>query len=67
MGIGSYEFCLQKRRLEKMHMKRAVEIMDRKKTEKEAEMEQKRAERRRRKEEELAAQDEKAKSKWKFW
>jgi len=67
LGIGAYEFCLQKRRLEKGHMKRAVEIIDRKKAEKEAEMEKKRAERRRKKEEEEAAIEASSRSKWKFW
>lgn len=67
LGIGAYEFCLQKRRLEKAHIKRAVEIIDRKKAEKEAEMEKKRAERRRKKEEEEAAIEARSRSKWKFW
>lgn len=67
MGIGSYEFCLQKRRLEKINMKRAVEIIDRKKAQKEAEAEQKRKERRRRKEEEDAAVEASKRSNWKFW
>lgn len=67
MGIGAYEFCLQKRRLEKNNMKRAVEIIDRKKAEKEAEAEQKRKERRRRKEEEEAAIEARKRSNWKFW
>jgi len=47
LGFGAYEFCLQKRRLEKVNMKRAVEIIDRKKAEKAAEAERKRVERRR--------------------
>ncbi|KFY43812.1 hypothetical protein V494_01806 [Pseudogymnoascus sp. VKM F-4513 (FW-928)] len=67
LGIGSYEFCLQKRRLEKINMKRAVEIIDRKKAEKQAEQEQKRAERRRKKEEEDAAVEARKRSNWKFW
>jgi cytochrome c oxidase assembly protein subunit 20 len=67
-GIGAYEFCLQKRKLEKKNMQRAVEIIDRKKAEKEAQAKAKREERRRLKEEadqkaELAAK----KSSWRFW
>lgn len=50
-----------------MNMKRAVEIIDRKKAEKEAEAERKRAERRRRKEEEDAAVEARKRSNWKFW
>ncbi len=50
-GVGSYEFFLQKRRLERSSMQRAVEIMDRKKLEKEKERETRRKERRERKEE----------------
>jgi cytochrome c oxidase assembly protein subunit 20 len=67
LGFGAYEFCLQKRRLEKINMKRAVEIIDRKKAEKAAEAERKRVERRRRKEEEEAAIEERKRSNWKFW
>lgn len=48
-------------------MKRAVEIIDRKKAEKQAEAEQKRVERRRRKEEEEAAIETRKRSNWKFW
>jgi cytochrome c oxidase assembly protein subunit 20 len=48
-------------------MKRAVEIIDRKKAEKEAEAENKRAERRRGKEEEEAAIEARKSSNWKFW
>ena len=51
-------------------MKRAVEIIDRKKAEKEAEAARKREERRKRKEEMDGAQEEKAKIQargWKFW
>jgi len=50
LGIGAYEFCLQKRRLEKSNMKRATEIIDRKKAEKEMAVQVKRDERRRAKE-----------------
>jgi cytochrome c oxidase assembly protein subunit 20 len=71
LGIGAYEFCLQKRRLEKANMKRAMEIVDRKKAEKEKQAQIKRDERRRAKE---AADQRKedAESRrgwggWKFW
>jgi len=51
-----------------MHMAKAVEIMDRKKIEKEAAMDAKRKERRRLKEEADKKADELAKkSNWKFW
>lgn len=67
-GIGAYEFCLQKRKLEKANMKRAVEIIDRKKAEKEAQAKAKRDERRRLKEEaDLKAEQASKKSSWKFW
>lgn len=65
-ALGSYEFCLYKRRLEKAHMKRAVEIIDRKKMEKEAQAELRRKERRRAKEEADRVEEERKKS-WKFW
>lgn len=48
-------------------MKKAVEIMDRKKAEKEAAMDAKRAERRRLKEEQDKKIEEAKKSSWKFW
>jgi len=68
LGIGSYEFCLQKRKLEKANMKRAVEIIDRKKLEKEKQAQAKREERRRLKEEADRKAEEAAKrSFWKFW
>lgn len=68
MGIGAYEFCLQKRRIEQSHMKRAVEIMDRKKVEKEQAMQAKREARRKAKEEADRLEEEKSwKSSWKFW
>jgi len=63
-AAANYEFCLYRRRLEKAHMKRAVEIIDRKKAEKEAAAQAKRNERRKAKEE----ADRLAKKKsWKFW
>lgn len=52
--------------LERLHMKRAVEIIDRKKAEKEAAAKAKRDERRRLKEEEDKLAEAK-KSSWKFW
>ncbi|KAI9731420.1 MAG: hypothetical protein M1818_007810 [Claussenomyces sp. TS43310] len=67
LGIGSYEFCLQKRKLEKANMKRAVEIIDRKKAEKEAQAQAKREERRRVKEEADRKLEESKRSSWKFW
>jgi len=36
-SFANYEFCLYRRRLQKTYMKRAVELIDRKKAEKEAE------------------------------
>lgn len=67
-GIGAYEFFLQKRFLEKKSMARAVEIMDRKKLEKEREREEKRKERRLRKEEHDREVEERSRqsSSW-FW
>lgn len=69
VSLGSYEFCQYRRMLEKAHMKRAVEIIDRKKNEKEAEAKLKRDERRRLKEEldKKAEEALKNKSSWKFW
>jgi cytochrome c oxidase assembly protein subunit 20 len=73
-SFANYEFCLYRRRLERAHMKRAVEIIDRKKLEKkekEAEAQRKREERRRVKEEQDKAEEEKRKRGsgwgWKFW
>ncbi|KAF4627797.1 hypothetical protein G7Y89_g10357 [Cudoniella acicularis] len=68
-AFANYEFCQYRRMLEKSHMKRAVEIIDRKKAEKEAEAKAKRDERRRLKEEadKKAEEDAKRKSSWKFW
>jgi len=65
-GIANYEFCLYRRRLERAHMKRAVEIIDRKKAEKEAAAKVKREERRRAKEEADRIEEER-KRRWKFW
>ncbi|KAH8777197.1 hypothetical protein BGZ57DRAFT_761631, partial [Hyaloscypha finlandica] len=66
-SFANYEFCLYRRRLEKAHMKRAVEIIDRKKAEKEAAAQAKREERRRLKEEADRKVEEAAKKSWKFW
>jgi cytochrome c oxidase assembly protein subunit 20 len=66
-SFANYEFCLYRRRLEKAHMKRAVEIMDRKKAEKEAAAQTKREERRRLKEEADRKAEEAKKQSWKFW
>ena len=68
VGIGAYEFLLQKRRLERKGMARAVEIMDRKKAEKEKQLEEKRKERRLRKEQhEREVAERSRQSSWKFW
>ncbi|KAH7370120.1 hypothetical protein BKA65DRAFT_487709 [Rhexocercosporidium sp. MPI-PUGE-AT-0058] len=67
-SFANYEFCLYRRRLERQHMKRAVEIIDRKKAEKEAAAKIKREERRRAKEEtDKRAEEERRKSWWKVW
>ncbi|PMD67596.1 uncharacterized protein K444DRAFT_515054 [Hyaloscypha bicolor E] len=66
-SFANYEFCLYRRKLEKAHMKRAVEIIDRKKAEKEAAAQAKREERRRLKEETDRKAEEAAKKSWKFW
>ncbi|CZS95278.1 related to COX20 In the maturation and assembly of cytochrome oxidase involved protein [Rhynchosporium agropyri] len=63
-SFANYEFCLYRRRLERQHMKRAVEIIDRKKVEKEALAKAKREERRRAKEEEDRRKEEEAKRGW---
>ena len=68
VGIGSYEYCLAQRKIERANMKRAVEIIDRKKAEQEARMEAVRKERRRLKEEaDKKAEEEAKRSTWKFW
>ena len=68
-ALANYEFCLYKRRIERQHMKRAVEIIDRKKVQKEAEVRKKREERRAAKEAEDRKAEEAAKKKgsWKLW
>ncbi|CAG8972374.1 hypothetical protein HYALB_00007127 [Hymenoscyphus albidus] len=68
VSLGSHEFCQYRRTLEKAYMKRAVEIIDRKKSEKEAEAKLKRDERRRLKEElDKKAEEAAKRSSWKFW
>lgn len=66
-----YEFCQRKRQLEMQGMKRAAEIVDRKKIEKEKKAEAARAARRKAKEEADAKAEEEAMRKpqgsWKFW
>ncbi|TAQ88717.1 hypothetical protein B7494_g2974 [Chlorociboria aeruginascens] len=66
-AFANYEFCQYRRHLEKVHMKRAVEIIDRKREKHEAEMQAKRDERRRAKEEMDKKAEEARKSSWKFW
>ncbi|KAK0101742.1 hypothetical protein ONS95_006895 [Cadophora gregata] len=67
-SFANYEFCLYRRRLERHHMKRAVEIIDRKKAEKEAAAKIKREERRRAKEEaDRKAEEERRRRWWKVW
>ena len=65
-ALANYEFCLYRRRLEKAQMKRAVEIIDRKRAEKEAQMKAARDERRQAKEE-ADRKTQEAKKGWKFW
>lgn len=67
-AVASYEFCYYRRRLEKQYMKRAVEIIDSKKAQKEKELERKRKERREAKERlEREEEEKKRKSWWKVW
>ncbi|MCJ1298039.1 hypothetical protein MMC08_000828 [Hypocenomyce scalaris] len=70
-SFAMYEFCQRKRQLEMQGMKRAAEIIDRKKIEKEKMAEEARAARRKVKEEADAWAEEEAKRKiqssWKFW
>jgi cytochrome c oxidase assembly protein subunit 20 len=64
-SIANYEYCLYKRQVEKAYMKRAVEIMDRKKGEKEAariKMEESR-----RAKEEADRKEVENKKGWRFW
>ncbi|MCJ1236600.1 hypothetical protein MMC14_004582 [Varicellaria rhodocarpa] len=79
LSAGMYEFCQRKRQLEMNSIKRATEIMERKKIEKEKEMEGKREERRKRREGEERRKERESrggsrsqdgggnKGSWKFW
>jgi cytochrome c oxidase assembly protein subunit 20 len=70
LSIANYEYCMYRRQIEKAGMKRAVQIMQEKKT-KEKAMEEsakiKREERRKAKEEADREEERKRKSSWKFW
>lgn len=63
VGAASYEYCLLRRNIEKANLKRAVEIIDFKKAEKEAKMKAA-AEERRKAQEEV---EEAKRRSWKFW
>ncbi|MCJ1471709.1 hypothetical protein MMC13_000349, partial [Lambiella insularis] len=62
-----FEFCQQRRKLERRGMERATEIIERKKIEKEKQLEKTRAERRQRKEEVGQAREEAEKTKKRWW
>ncbi|KAI1007359.1 hypothetical protein K3495_g856 [Podosphaera aphanis] len=68
-AVASYEICQAKRNIEKVQIKKVVEVMDLKKAEKQAALEARRQERRKLKEEEDARKETAAKSWWrvKFW
>ncbi|CAL3968977.1 hypothetical protein PZA11_004918 [Diplocarpon coronariae] len=67
-SLARYEFCLYQRKLEIQQMKRVVEIIDRKKAEKEAADKAMRDERRKLKEEADKKAEEAANAKWwKLW
>lgn len=70
-SIASYEFCKQKRKLEKDGMTRAVEIMDRKREEKKIKRQELIAARRKEKEEADRLEEQRLnnaqKSWWKVW
>jgi cytochrome c oxidase assembly protein subunit 20 len=66
-GIASYEYCHLKRNIEKANMKRAVEIIDFKKAEKEAKMRAAIEERRKAKEEADKKAEEARRKSWRFW
>jgi cytochrome c oxidase assembly protein subunit 20 len=63
----SYEYCHLKRNIEKAKMRRAVEIIDFKKAEKEAKLKAAAEERKRAKEEADRKAEEAKRSSWKFW
>jgi cytochrome c oxidase assembly protein subunit 20 len=69
LSFATHEFCQYRRFIEKSHMKRAVEIIDRKKVNKEVEAQRKREERRRLKEaaDKAAEEASRKSSSWKFW
>lgn len=69
-SAGMFEFCQQRRKLERRGMEQAAEIMGRKKIEKERQAEKLRVERRRKREEEERSKEEAEKRKkdgWSFW
>lgn len=70
LSLIGYEFCQYRRNLEMQGMKQAMEIIDRKKAEKEEKMRLAREVRRKAKEAEDIREDEARKHKssaWKFW
>ncbi|KAI9823293.1 MAG: hypothetical protein M1832_002517 [Thelocarpon impressellum] len=67
VSFAAYEYCRYKRRLEMQGMKKAVEIIDRKKAEREARAREAREARRRAKEVADRAEEEQKKRAWKFW
>lgn len=67
LSVANYEYCLYKRQLEKTYMKRAVDVLDKKKAEREESAKVKREERRRLKEEADRKEVEDRKKGWKFW
>ncbi|KAI9847628.1 MAG: hypothetical protein M1837_002202 [Sclerophora amabilis] len=69
VSFAAYEVCQYRRHREQEGMRRAVEIIDRKKIEREQKMQQTREARRKAKEEEDKKAEEQAKQKkgWKFW
>jgi cytochrome c oxidase assembly protein subunit 20 len=69
-SIASYEYCLYRRRTERRNLKRVVEVLDQKRTEKETEQARIKAERgeRERVNPEAAKQTQEPKrSSWRFW
>jgi cytochrome c oxidase assembly protein subunit 20 len=66
-GTASYEYCHLKRNIEKANMRRAVEIIDFKKAEKEAKLKAVAEERKKAKEEAERKVEEAKRSSWKFW
>jgi cytochrome c oxidase assembly protein subunit 20 len=67
-SLANYEYCLYRRQMEKDGMKRAVEIVAQKKSEKVEAMRIKKEERRKAKEEaDRKEEEERRKKSWKFW